>query len=575
MLGFTANVRPASAATLFLTPASGEFPIGQSFDVELRVDSQGEGFNAAQATIQFPIDILQIKSVDFSSAGSIFNFWLQPPTYSNTTGRITFIGGNTSGLVGSSVGILKLSFYAHAAGTASVSISDSAVTASDGSGTNILTSVQSAQFSVSPTQVNPPHASGTPPVGTTPTVMPPTPIVRKPVLVKKLPEAPKLLVPFYPDQTKWYNSLANFLVQWELPMDISGVSTILNKNSKFTPVNKSEGLFDTKAFPSLTDGVWYLHVQFQNNVGWGPVTDYRLAIDTAPPLSFTIDFTQAADSPDPTRTFNFKTSDGLSGLDYYLVRLDNGDEIKTSSSTITTPAQRPGQHEITVKAVDAAGNVRENSLTYAINPIESPRINFVDQNVFTGISDIHTSGSAISHGTVVLELKDSNNMIIAETGAQANDKGEWVTKFNGPFKIGRYYIEATAQNSQGAWSLPVKSGLISVRVKPLFTIGSLEISQTWFFIIIIIILIGGFLAGWLTHRLWHEQITRKTILAQRDTHNVFASCEHKIDEMLENYKDGVIDEKDAAEMKFLLLDMKKKIKDTERYVIDGINDISR
>lgn len=67
-LVFGLTVSTARAATLYLSPANGQTSIGQTFDVEVRVNSSDQGFNAAQGTIQFPADILQVKSIDSTPA---------------------------------------------------------------------------------------------------------------------------------------------------------------------------------------------------------------------------------------------------------------------------------------------------------------------------------------------------------------------------------------------------------------------------------------------------------------------------------------------------------------------------
>src|SRR3989338_9996615 len=74
----------ADAATLYFIPESGEFRAGQDIVVEFKADSDGQAFNAAQASVQFSKDTLQVKAIDYSPTSSIFNFWLENPAFSNT-----------------------------------------------------------------------------------------------------------------------------------------------------------------------------------------------------------------------------------------------------------------------------------------------------------------------------------------------------------------------------------------------------------------------------------------------------------------------------------------------------------
>ena len=150
-----------------------------------------------------------------------------------------------------------------------------------------------------------------------------------------MPVKPALNIQLYPDETRWYNLTSVFNVAWELPLDVTGVTTALNNQPNYVPPKKSEGLFENKAFPSLADGVQYLHVHFQNNVGWGPAAHYRLAVDTQPPLPFDISAIEGESSDSPTPTLQFGTNDALSGLKEYQIRIGDGELIKVSAADYT------------------------------------------------------------------------------------------------------------------------------------------------------------------------------------------------------------------------------------------------
>ena len=144
------GVPSAKAATLVITPQEGEFYVGQVFDVAVKVQSPDEAFNSVQATIQFPKDKFEVKSLDFSPQATVFNFWLEEPKFSNQDGTVTFIGGTTNGITGSGVQILKITFTAKGGGEGDVLFNDAAIVASDGNGTNIVSTLPIARFKVNP-----------------------------------------------------------------------------------------------------------------------------------------------------------------------------------------------------------------------------------------------------------------------------------------------------------------------------------------------------------------------------------------------------------------------------------------
>ena len=577
----------AQAASLALLPQSGQVKVGQTFDVDVVVSSPDQGFNATQATIQFPANIVNVKYIDSSSNASVFNFWLEGPTFSNTTGMINFIGGTTTSTVGAVIKILRITFIATGSGDANIVISDSAVTAADGSGTNILSSVGSAKFKVGPgdltiassTQALPPSTTAPPapvasPIITPVVVLPPTQIVRTAVIAQQTPSAPVITVPFYPDQSKWYNQIANFLAQWQLPSDITDVSSVLNSSYRFTPPSSSEGLFDSKAFHSVKDGLSYLHVKFKNNVGWGATADYRIAIDTDPPLPFTVESLQGLTTDNPQPTLVYKTSDALSGMAHYSIIINQGSEFITAMGSSTLPLLTPGIKTVLVRAIDNAGNVRENSIVLTIVPIASPVFKTFSQNVYTTEGDANVTGTAVPNGHVRLKLLNADGSVLRLIQVESDANGNWNGQFSGPFLKGNYSYEATAQDQRGALSLPVRSASFAVRVKPLLTLGGFAITQTWFFIIFIIIVLGTFGFGWLSNRLWRAQLMRRSIIAQRDVINVFNNVDTDLDKLIADNALRLHKDPLSAEIKFILNNIKRNLTKAKRYIIDNIKEIS-
>lgn len=341
----TATVRAAS----FSLEASKEtFIIGDTFSVDVIVSSEEVGVNAAQATIKFPNDILRVTHI--SKENSVFNFWLKEPDYNNVTGQVSFIGGSFSAISGKSLEVLHVDFEVRGAGPVGIIFSDGAITASDGSGTNVLSLMTGLQL----TSITKQDA----------TLIKPPQIVRPAVPAGKLPVKPTITIPLYPDPEGWYADTSKFIVQWTLPKDVTDVATELDKNASFEP-KISEGLIDNKTFDPLEFGIWYLHVRFKNNIGWGPTTHQRIGIDTLPPISFIVNLTDEVLSADVMPTIEFATNDQLSGISSYKIFLDGVEKATTDKTTYIVHTQ-PGKHTIAVRAYDKAGNTIEAKTIFRI-----------------------------------------------------------------------------------------------------------------------------------------------------------------------------------------------------------------
>lgn len=553
----------ANAATLFLLPKTSELKIGQEFNVELKINSEGQGFNAAQGTLQFPKELLEVKSVDSSPNASVFNFWLANPSFSNADGKLTFIGGATNGISGSAIPILKVMFVAKGIGDGAITYSDSAVTASDGSGSNILSTMEIATFKVIPGVVKPTSVLSEPVA--IPVLPKPVPIIRTPEKAQNLPVKPTPTIPLYPDQEKWYNLVSDFLVQWDLPKDVSGVSTAVNDNSTFVPAAQSEGLFDSKMFSSLGNGIHYLHLRFQNNVGWGPTEHYRLAIDTMPPLPFKIESTDGLKTGNPAPMISFSTSDSISGIKNYLVRVDNNDDIVLEKGSLTLPLLGPGQHHILVRAVDNAGNFLEDSVDLEILPLPTPTIGFVTKSVSFG-ELIYAVGKVQPGLGIQVKLNDEKGQEVFRGKGTVDPVGNWEMFIKDPLSTGQYSLVITAVDERGALSYPAETQSVRVRPQPVISIGSLELG--WLEILLLFGLAIATLAGFAAWRYTAKREKRsayETIIG-RDIEKLTAMLEYDLQQLKKLSNSPSLDSSTHAEMEVRIAKMQEKIDKMKKYL---------
>lgn len=501
----------ASAASLFFVPATGEFGVGSKITVDLKIDSEGAGLNAAQATIRFPKDTLTVTSID--KTGSTFNFWLEEPTFSNEEGVISFIGGTPYGISGASIQVIRVIFTSKGSGSAPLTIADAAITASDGSGTNILSKTNDSVFTISPTV--------TAAVAAVPA---PTQITREPAPAIGLPVKPVLTVPLYPAETEWHNVSNIFTAAWELPRDISSVRTALNKRPNFTPAEESEGLFDNETFSALPDGTWYFHTRFANNIGWGPVAHYRIAVDTKPPLPFEITSTESETSDNPAPTFAFKASDALSGLNEYRIRIDNENWIivpaKDFKGSYQLPLQNPGKHHLVIQAVDRASNSIENTADFETLPIALPTFTFVTDTLFSEESKgLTVKGTALPGTEILLSLK-MGDAIIMNSIVPVDTNGNWEFTISDPLRNGRYMASIQNRDARGALSLVVNSTEIQVTGK-----------YTNIITVSFIVLMGALIGGWWFYKTRRERASLRLDVAESDTAKVFKMIEADVEKL--------------------------------------------
>lgn len=88
----------ASAAQIYLDPATGKYPPGVTFGVDIRLDNQNQCINAAEVDLSYPKG--QLQAVEASDGNSIFSLWVKSPTIYGDYGLISMQGGLPGGYCG-------------------------------------------------------------------------------------------------------------------------------------------------------------------------------------------------------------------------------------------------------------------------------------------------------------------------------------------------------------------------------------------------------------------------------------------------------------------------------------------
>ena len=356
------GISSAHAATLYFSPSTKTVSVGQTFIVTIVVSSADQSMNAASVDVVFPSDKLHVLSL--SKTNSIMDLWVQNPTFSDAPGGGDVLAQGivlTPGFTGANGEVLNIVFQAIAQGTASVSFSSGSVLANDGNGTNILSSMARATYTIVPAI----------PAASAPVIVAP---VQRPSAPTPAPAITTITVGSIPmtEDDLWY-SLNSIQYQWNIPAGADGVWYTLATSSNVTPPATASATQQTNNaydLSSLNDGIWYFLLATENNGVWSPAVVKTLRLDRTPPEPFTI--TRTDNDPANTQpTFIWSTTDDLSGLSHYETKIGDGDwfdpDILRQGSAYVLPAQSlTNSRSLTVRAIDNVGNVREESITFTV-----------------------------------------------------------------------------------------------------------------------------------------------------------------------------------------------------------------
>jgi len=554
----------ASAATLYFSPSSGEYAVGKTFSVSVYVSSADQAMNAASGVISFPSDKLEVTSL--SKTGSIFTLWVQEPSFSNSAGTVNFEGIVLNpGFTGSNGKAITIAFRTKASGNTPLTFSSGSALANDGKGTNILTGMGDANFSIGQ-------------------VLPGAPEIVTPAETAGTPEAPVISSLTHPDPNKWYaESSAKF--NWNVPKDITAVRLLVGKIPNAIPTITYTTPINSKDVSNLADGIWYFSVRLKNNAGWGAVSHFRFQIDTEPPAPFTIKFIDGNETENPRPTVVFDTTDSLSGVNYYKIKIGEGDFFSVAPEIVKTnpytlPLQNPGKRNILVQAFDNAENYSVATEEFIIKPLQTP--------VFTEYPKELQSGEAL---TAKGETKYPNSQIIVwlqkekddpkSFTVQSDQDGKFTFVADEKLSSGVYTAWAEVTDARGAKSNPSEKVTISVGQPAFLKIGSWAVG----FLAVIIPLVALVFA--LLFIIWYgrhkfasfrkklKNLRKEVREAESALHKAFDMLKEDIREQVKLLEKTRTKRQLTEEEEKIIKQLRKDLDDAEKFVRKEIEDIEK
>lgn len=548
----------AQAASYFISPSDGTHSVGKIFSIKVYVSSTDQAMNAASGVLSFSKD--QLEVVSLSKADSILSIWTVEPSFSNSDGRVNFEGiALNPGYTGSFGKIITVNFKVKAPGSSLISFASGSVLANDGLGTNLLTAMGNAQFNLGGAALSVPES-------TTPSI------------VTGTPSAPQISSRTHPDTSKWYsNKSAKFV--WSVPQDITDVRESVGKSSKTIPTNLFNPPISQREIKDIADGVWYMNVQFRNKVGWGEISHYRFQIDTEKPDSFDITEITNDDSTDPRASFIFKSADKLSGIDHYVIQIDNGTEEiwkDTGDHNYHTPPQAPGNHTLIAKAIDKAGNERAAVAEFKTDGINAPVITDYPRELESGQA-LLIRGSTYPDSDVILNLERDKQESFKAT-VKSDYQGIFTYISDNKLADGTYQISSIVQDKRGAQSLPSEKINILISKPAFIRIGNYVVtvlSMISLIALLIFALIVVVLRGWYAVARMRKRISKDAHEAETALKKSFKLLRDDIKEhvmMLEkadNKRDLTKEEQQ------IMKELKRDLDDAEKFMQKEIEVIER
>jgi hypothetical protein len=542
-----------NAASLYCSPSSSSYAIGSTFSVSIYVSSVDQAMNAAASVISFPQDKLEVVSL--SKSDTILNLWVQEPTFSNNAGTVIFEGiVSNPGFIGSAGKIITINFKGKATGSVLLTFSSGSVLANDGKGTNILSNLIDGAYVLGQ--------------GVEEYI---------PLIPAGSLSASIISSLTHPEPEKWYSN-NNPEFSWKIPPDVTGVSLLLDKNPTSNPGPISDGKIESKKFKDVEDGIWYFHIKFQNQYGWGGITHRKVLIDTEFPNPFEIKADNDGDPTNPSPILYFNTTDSLSGIEYYEVKIGEGNIFafkpeEVASNPFRMPPQSPGKHTVIVKAVDKAGNSILAMAETNILPIEIPKITNWPKTI-TPEAAFSIKGTSSPKNLINIYLEKDGT--VQKFTTKSDENGDWEYIFIiESLKEGVHYIWVEAMNEKGALSSHSEKISFLVQASTFLKIGKLTLNYLASFIVLVglvafIVFSTYFI--WYKFKRFRNSLRKETKEAKETTFHAFNVLRKEIQKQIEYFdkKPGLTKEEKAIHEK-----LQEALNISEKFIGKEIKDIEK
>lgn len=546
------------AATLSVVPssASGSYTTGQVFSVSVLVSTIGsDPLNAVSGVVSFPANILQVVSVDKSN--SIVDFWIGEPSFSNSEGTVSFEGGSYNpGFSGAGGKVINILFKAKTTGSATISFLSSSILANDGRGTNILDTANATTIAIASGQETSVETADT--------------VASQSLVVYSAT---------HPDSTKWYAAKkAN--ISWKVPKGTNAVRTKLDQNPSTVPSVLYSPAILEKEVELTDDGVWYFHVQARDNSGWGPVTHFKIQIDTTPPNQFSVTFPHGSATDDPRPVILFNTTDDLSGIDYYDVAIGGANAVRVNhnlvdSNPYAVPDQDPGKRDIKVVAYDRAGNSTFATTSFVVSELQPPSFDEIPKTLTEGDS-LQFNGTTYPKATVTIFLKDEKGETMSQSVLAGPVSGRFLIVWNKYLSRGTYIMTSQVVDERGAKSLLTPEETITVQMPALSRIGVPILNYVTFLIIVIGSVAGIIAWSWyLLHQLrkFRRKLNSKIKKVDEHVHADFKRLIKKLSTHIKELEKASSKRSLTPEENRCITAFQEEIENAEREIEDDIRKI--
>lgn len=552
-----------NAAGVYITPPTAIYPIGEPFTVAVRVDTAGTEVGTVDMTVAYEPDDLTFSS--FSSEGSVFSRILVDDT--RIPGKVDvsgFIERDRPAYVGDDGLVVQLTFLPKRNVATQVRFSEASatppltLTASVGDLTNVLSSLAAATYTLVPKEVVPPQQ-----------------VVAQAVGAVEGGATRDGEFSYVPEAVEGWHATTTLKARFGLPQSATAMRTGVSTTSDAAPDEFYAVPVSSVTLDDLSEGKQYFLRQYQVGGAWNDVIAEPLNVDTTPP-----EITISEKAPDGTPLSGsvfIEAIDSHAGVKAYQVGVDGGELVeweRPESGIYRATDLRPGEHVITVAALDVAGNVRQQDHTLLVRSIEAPVLTQVPERVLTG-DTITIRGETYPNARVTVFVS-YNEADPQEYVVESTDAGTFSATISEGAKKGKYTMWFKVVDEDGAESpLSIKRS-IEVAQPYIVLFGGVALTYLSVIVPLVALICILVLIIWLS--LTYVRSYRRRV--RRETNEAFSVVRHEFEELRDDLRKqiGVLERANQSrqltreEMR-IFNDLSKRLDVIEARIAQEVDDI--
>lgn len=553
------TVSHAQDASLSISPATGVYPIGEPFTIEIHIDTGGSVIGTADATIVY--DPQDVTYVAVSSDGSVFSRISEDAQ--SSYGKVSISGlieYGQPGFNGSNGLVARLTFlplknvatqFHFASGSATPPLQ---LGASVASLSNILSSLHVATYTFIPKES---VTAGVP---------------------FAYAEGDFEITPLPVPAGDWFGT-TSIKLSWTVPSGATAMRTLVSANKDDTPSKEYATPQTSVTVTGVPEGANYFLLQFMFNGEWGSIIKYPLNVDVSDPSYVLIKEADRADESDPRVGFIIESTDTFSGVERYEVSIDDDPATpweRPENGIYRPVGLTPGEHILSAYAYDRVGNSTSTDILFLVKSLDAPILKneSVPTRVLTG-DTITIRGSSYPDAEVTVYISH-NDGEATQRVVTTDTNGDFVATITEAAKSGKYTLWFSVKDTRGAVSPNSVKRSIEVTQPSIILFGTTAVT----YLSIIVPLIGLILLlalilwlGYTWMRGYRTRVQHETGEAYAVARNEFKNLRKELITQIGMLEKANQSRELTREEMRIFNDLSKRLDKIERHITEEIEDI--